>query len=158
MSAREPLLRAWNGAEVRVARLERPYRFESPFGSEEFALLLLVADPAVTSEEQEHLSAEIVATECRYAACAGHGCSSWDDSIDLACVLRDLEKGEEGPFVMTSWHEDETLDEVAEFFLLCVSIDGEDAARRLALVVGGGPEEYEALERALRVQAADESD
>jgi hypothetical protein len=46
----------------------------------------------------------------------GPGCSSWDDSVDLA-NLEQFNFGEvpDDRFVMTTWHESEPLLEVFEF-------------------------------------------
>jgi hypothetical protein len=46
----------------------------------------------------------------------GIECSSWDDSVDYA-NLEEFSYGDipEDRFVMTSWHENDTLDEVIDF-------------------------------------------
>ncbi len=46
----------------------------------------------------------------------GNNCSSWDDSVDFSNYLQF--KGKEIPdesFVITTWHEDESLSEVLWF-------------------------------------------
>jgi hypothetical protein len=46
----------------------------------------------------------------------GENCSSWDDSVDIANLER-FDYGEipESQFVMTTWHQDEPLQEVLWF-------------------------------------------
>jgi hypothetical protein len=96
--------------DVRVQRLERPFLPGVPFDEEEYALLFVVWAADVTVDEQRDLSCRIVASGCRYAVCTGHSSSSWDDSIDLAAVLAELD-GQRSPrtHIMTTWHEEESL-------------------------------------------------
>ncbi|MFT3870245.1 MAG: hypothetical protein QM715_17490 [Nibricoccus sp.] len=87
----------------------------------------------VSTEEQTMISAAIVASGCRYAVCYGHRCSSWDDSIDLAAV----ENGEEkSAFVMTTWHENDTPEDVAFFFWNNTSFDDFTAERLGVFILG----------------------
>jgi hypothetical protein len=106
--------------EFHFLHLQRPYRFEAPLEGE-FVLLLEVTD-AVTAEEQRALSEAISASGCRYALCRGVGCSSWDDSLDEASVAAEL-GGEVRPFLMTTWHEHEPLEDVLHFMLECTAFD-----------------------------------
>jgi len=107
--------------EFHFLHLQRPYRFEAP-AADAFVLLLDVSDTTVTPEEQTELSQAIAASGCRYALCRGFGCSSWDDSIDEASVLAEIE-GRPQPFLMTTWHEHESLEDVLEFMLRNTAFD-----------------------------------
>ena len=109
------------GALLRFLHLQRPYRFESPIEGE-FVLLLQITDAAVTAEEQRHLSEAIAASGCRYVLCRGVECSSWDDSIDEASVMAEI-NGEVRPFLMTTWHEDEPLEDVLDSMLNLTAFD-----------------------------------
>jgi hypothetical protein len=134
-----------NVADAWLGRVDRPYRFASPFQGREFALLLVVGDADVTAGEQRALSEELVRQGCRYAVCFGHACSTWDDSIDMVGVMAEIE-GHSPPFVMTTWHEHEALDEVVDFFVDCTEIANGPPERFVILLVGG-PDH---LERAVR--------
>jgi len=126
--------------------LQRPYRFESPFANEEFALLLLACDTQIAHEEQQLLSAAFVAQGCRYALLAGHECSSWDDSIDEAFILRYYPDDCPGSqFIMTDWCEGEPLDEVAFSLLHCTSFDDFVPTRFLVACLGGTPDDATSL-------------
>jgi hypothetical protein len=115
----------------------RPYRFEPPFSGEAHALLIFVAASDVSPDEQAEISEGIVASGCRYAVCYGHRCSSWDDSIDLASITA----GKEGPdFVMTTWHEKDSPEEVVHFFWWNTSFDAFAAERMGIFVLGCHPE------------------
>lgn len=102
----------------------------------EFALLLVVGDEGVTPVEQGALSEQIVDQGCRYVVCTGHECSSWDDSIDMVGVMDEVE-GRSAPFVMTTWHEDESVAEVVEYFATCTRFDDWVAEEFVVLLVGG---------------------
>lgn len=134
-------------ADIRFHELKRPYEFATPFGGNDFVLLLVINDPSITAEEQVKLSQAFVEQGCRYALCFGHNCSTWDDSIDLAPTLSsenfDLP---EDRFVMTTWHENEPLSDVVDFFIQNTGFDnlvfqqylvlflGADQARKQAVV------------------------
>lgn len=46
----------------------------------------------------------------------GHNCSEWDDSVDWAALeLFDFEETSDANFVLTTWHADDTVDEVFSF-------------------------------------------
>lgn len=137
----KPIISA-TSTPVWCGRLQRPYAFASPCGGRQFALLLVVGDEAVSVEEQSELSEAFVRQGCRHAACYGHDCSSWDDSIDMVSVMDEVE-GRSAPFVMTTWHADESLDEVVDFFAARARFDHWLPEAFVALVVGG-PADLEA--------------
>lgn len=134
----------WGG--LWTAQLCRPFAFESPFPGEEFALLLVVAAPDVTAAERERLCRALVAQGCRYAVCTGVGASGWDEAIDYAAVLAELERQRpSGRLPRPAWHDDEPLQEVTRFFLHQTAGPDVAPARRLALVLGGPAEALEDL-------------
>lgn len=138
-------------SDVWTAQLSRPFLFESPFPGEEFALLLVVSAADVTADEREALSQALVAQGCRYAVCTGVGASGWDESIDYASVMAELERQLPGDrLLMPAWHDDEPLREVTRFFLHHTALADFAPARRIALVLGGSAEEFHHLGEALR--------
>lgn len=150
------VLRATLGAgadvTVPIVQLRRPYAFKSPFNGAAFAALLLVVDPMVSSEEQTTLAEQLVAQACRYAVCAGFDCASWDDAIDWVSVMNEVDEKPGHGFVMTTWHEDQPLQEVVDFFRNWVSIDDQPPVNRLAIVVGEDDAQRTALMRQLEAQ------
>ena len=122
-------------------------------------MLLLVADESITQEEQVALSSEFVRQGCRYAVCAGHSCSSWDDSIDCAFLETDPQYSPpDDKFVMTSWHEDEPIDDIANFLVMCTSFDDYEATAFVVICLGGDAQAYgevrDAVSRRLRLPSA----
>lgn len=130
------------------AAIERPYRFESPCAGEEFALWLAIGSEGVASDEQSELSEAFVRQGCRYAVCWGYDCSSWDDSIDMVSVMDEV-NGRPGPLVMTTWHEHESLNDVASFFAHCAAQSDWAPTRYVALQIGGGADLGQQMRQAL---------
>jgi hypothetical protein len=107
-----------------LLELDRPYRFVSPFDGDEFAVLIGAQDPTITPHEQMALSDQVVQQGCRYALAMGINASSWDTSLDLAYILNDpLLDPPEHRCLMTTWHDDEPPEDVAEWLILNTSFD-----------------------------------
>ncbi|MEM6742608.1 MAG: hypothetical protein AAF676_02585 [Pseudomonadota bacterium] len=78
------------------------------------AVVLVQAD--VSPAWRDEISRWLVETGCLYMMAWGRGCGAWDDAVDWA----NLEAFDYGPipedaFVMTTWHDGGTLDEVFDF-------------------------------------------
>ncbi|MBX9626749.1 MAG: hypothetical protein K2X82_23310 [Gemmataceae bacterium] len=128
--------------DVWVSRIDRPFSLSAPFGGEEFALLLVVADPVVSDEERAAISNQIVRQGCRYAVCAGYDCPRWDDAIDWAHLGTDPDfTPPDERFVMTTWHEHDSLEEVAYFLRWTTAFDRFVPRHFLALVLGGSADD-----------------
>jgi len=82
----------------------------SPFRS------IVVIQETVNPGWQSKVSAWLVRSGCLYIIAWGNECSSWDDSVDNANLEEfDYEEIPEEKFVMTTWHENESLKEVFWF-------------------------------------------
>ena len=131
--------------------LDRPFSFSTPFEGQEFALLLVVADPAITDDDREAICKEIIRLGCRYAVCTGDECSRWHDFIDMAYVESDPEfSPPEERFVMTTWHEDEPLEDVVEFFRVCTTSGYFMPQHYLVSLIGDETEMTEKISPSLR--------
>ena len=77
---------------------------------------VLILDSVYKDNWQADLSRELARSGCLYMMAWGSGCSSWDDSVDMA-NLEAYNFGDipEDSFIMTTWHDDEKLEEVFEF-------------------------------------------
>lgn len=120
-----------------LSQLNAPWLFSSPFAGQEFALMLVVADPTITDDDRYDLSKEFVRQGCRYAVCAGDQCSRWDDSIDIAYIESQGASTSDERFVMTTWHEEESLEDIVDFFRLCTAFDDFTPHHYIALILGG---------------------
>ena len=81
-----------------------------------FVLLLACDGSTLSDEELREFSTALLDKGIAYLVCWGPDCGRVHDLFDLAEVERDIESGD-GPTVMTSWHDDESLDEAFYFFL-----------------------------------------
>ena len=142
--------------EVWYREASRPYVFEPPFPDELYVCLLFIHDTTVTPEEQRALSEQIVASGCRFAVCAGYRCSTWDDSIDLAYLATDatFEPPDE-TFVMTTWHENDSLDDIVLYGLAFTSFDDHDFRRYLIQSIGSRSGFTQDLEAAIKAVWSD---
>jgi hypothetical protein len=122
--------------DMHFLQIKRPYSFTSPFMEKEFVALIYAADENISDEERDALSGQIVASGCRYAVCAGHRGSSWDESIDMADILRSGVEVRDENLVMTTWHDDESLEDIVFFFLNNTGFDDFTAERFVVLFVG----------------------
>lgn len=101
---------------------EAPVYIHLPAGAEPPTIapqpcrIVVVIEQDVTTEWQARISKWIVDTGCLYMMAWGKNCSSWDDSVDIA-NLEDHNLGEipDSQFVMTTWHDDEPLEEAMWF-------------------------------------------
>ena len=87
-----------------------PYDGARPFRA------VVVVEEVVSPEWRAAVSKWLVDADCLYMLAWGRECSLWDDSVDLA-NLQAFDFGEipDRHFVMTTWHERESLSEVFEF-------------------------------------------
>lgn len=77
---------------------------------------IVLCDMAVTPDWQWNVSNHLIHSGCLFMLAWGIACSSWDDSFDWANIFQFELKGiPEDKSVMTTWHEDETIEEVFHF-------------------------------------------
>lgn len=127
-----------HGREVWFEQIQRPFSFCSPFTGREFVLMLYQAVETVSIDEFG-LSDQFVEQGCRHAVCAGYECSKWDDAIDYACVMAEIE-GRELPFVMTTWIENQPVEEAIEYFVRFTDIDERIPEHYVVVILGGDDE------------------
>lgn len=126
-----------SGFDVWLDTLDRPFNFHSPFLGDDFVVMIVVNDTTITEDERAELSAEIVRQGCRYAVCTGHGCSTWDDAIDFAFLETDPNfNPPDDRFVMTTWHENDSIEEVVEFFRLYTAFDDYTPKNFMVILLG----------------------
>lgn len=123
--------------QVWFHELSRPYRLDAPFPGEVYVCILFANDETITEQEQAAISEQLVGTGCRYAVCARHECSTWDTSVDTAYLATDEHfSPPEETFVMTSWHERESVEDVVFHGLMCTIFDDHNFKRYLVLFIG----------------------
>lgn len=122
-------IRVTESGSLPAVRFAKPYK------------CVVVVEAEVSPSRQMEISRWLVQTGCMYMMAWGVGCSSWDDSVDLANLEPfGFEDIPDDAFVMTTWHESETLEEVFDFSqrhvanihpILVLQINGFDREREL---------------------------
>ncbi len=83
---------------------------------------LVIISESVSQARQDEISMWLVKSGCVVMCAWGINCSSWDDSVDCASIEMfnyDLPPPER--FVLTTWHENESLDDVMFFLKRAIS-------------------------------------
>lgn len=81
---------------------------------------VIVADADAAENWRERVTDWLVQSGCLYAVTWGRDCEKWHDSVDGA-NLREFDYGDipDDRFVMTTWHENEPLEEALWFAGQC---------------------------------------
>ncbi len=115
----------------------KPYDFTSPFNGEDFVCLIFNNDQCISTEDQYLISKKIVNSGCRNAVCAGYNCSTWDDSIDEEYLATDVNfDPPESTFIMTTWHENDSVEDIIFHTLNCTNFDQHKFNKYLIFFVG----------------------
>ena len=95
---------------------------------------IVVLESEYETAWQASISEWLVKSGCRYMMAWGPNCSSWDDSVDHA----DIDAGgleDDAKFVMTTWHEDETLESVFWYSQFCANFSYDEVELENVLIV-----------------------
>lgn len=129
----------YNNREFYAIRMRPSDPVSEPLQIGEFACLVIINNPSISPNDQTRISKWIVESQARYAVCVGYECSTWDDSIDFA-LLEKFQYGKvpDEHFVMTSWHENESIDDILSFFILNTSFDYFNPEKYVIIQIGDG--------------------
>ena len=97
-------IRLNNGSNFPELKITKPFK------------TIVIIEEKTSNEWQAAASFWLVQQGCRYMMAWGNECSTWDDSVDYANIEffgYEQLQGEE--LVMTTWHDDETLQDVFLF-------------------------------------------
>ena len=121
--------------------IDAPDDFVSPFPGALFPCMIWDHDGRFTEAGRSAVARRLLQAGCRYAVCGGHHCEAWHDAIDEEYVAQHVNGSDEARnavHVMTTWHANETPDDVAFFFVLNTNFDDHDFKHYLVLHVGDG--------------------
>jgi hypothetical protein len=96
---------------------------------------IVVLESEYSSDWQNEVSNWLVASGCRYMMAWGPECSSWDDSVDWADIEARDYKEDDSKFVMTTWHDDESLESVFWYSQFCAIFSCDEQELRKALIL-----------------------
>ncbi len=142
--------------QVWFGRLAASQEFVSP-ASGEYALLLAIGDESISVDEQAARSEQFVRSGCRYAVCFGRVGSSWEDSIDMVGVMDEVD-GRPSSFVLTTWHDNEPIEDTVEFFAEYTRFDDWTTEEYVVVVVGGSAQFEQDVRRAVCSRFSMEND
>lgn len=80
---------------------------------------VIIVERAVTNDWRNLVSDWLVASGCPYAVAWGDECSAWDDSVDCSARALHGDDLDDDKFVMTTWHENQSIDEAFWFAGVC---------------------------------------
>lgn len=103
--------------------------------SSDFGLLILQFGETIAPEERLRWVDQIADSHCSVVCAWGSGGTRWDDDVDHAIVTQNLDRGVDR-FVMTTWHDNDSLEEVLTYFLHTASA-GETRPERYAILLLG---------------------
>ena len=124
------------------ATINRRDAFTSPFSGALFPCLIWDHDGHLTDAERSAIAKALLAAGCRYAVCDGRNCAGWHDAVDAEFVKAHIDDPKvvwESAHVMTTWHDGESPDDDAFFFVLNTAFDDYDFKLYLVLHIGTGP-------------------
>ncbi len=107
---------------------------------------VLVASNSVPGEWRDIVAEWLIESRCLYLVATGVECETWHDCLDWA-NLKAFEFREVPPesFVMTTWHADETLEEVLSFAYAATDHPAVSLEETLLISVGEKPPSLDLL-------------
>jgi hypothetical protein len=102
----------------------------SPFGC-----LLWDGRPASSPSDPSRLTRDLISAGCETLACAGLGAEAWHDGADEEVAVLNA-TSRSNLFVMTTWHTDESIPEVALYFTAQANVDDRAIPNHLVLYLG----------------------
>jgi hypothetical protein len=130
----------------------------SPFPGALFACMIWSHDDRLTEAQRAEVARQLLQAGCRYAVCGGQICEAWHDAVDEELLQQQSNAPAttlDAVEVMTTWHTDESPDDVAFFFVLNTNFGDHDFEHYLVLHVGDGPAREE-VDAAVRRYAINE--
>lgn len=109
--------------------------------------VVVIAEVDVAPAWRALASSWLVRSGCLCMPAWGERCDLWDDVVDWT-LLEEFEFGDipEDRFVMTSWHENQTLDEVFAYCKQLVLFDSVPLAQTVLLHIARQPAEQRIMD------------
>lgn len=108
-----------------------------PFAGEIYVAFVLLMESSELLSEFDSLSNKLVNTKCRYVCSWGEQCELFHDLVDESDVMLSLDKKNDAPSIMTTWHNNESIEDALFYFFNC-SFDDLRFRNFAILVVGSG--------------------
>ena len=115
---------------------------------------IVVLDADYSPDWQNEVSDWLVGSGCRYMMAWGPNCTIWDDSVDFADLEARSFEDDDSKFVMTTWHDDESLEDVFWYSQFCANFSYDDVELINAIIVHVSQTDREASMKALFERSA----
>ena len=132
---------------ISIVTIQKPSDTSSIEVKTPFACLLYSNQEKASSDEIESVANWLVNSGCRYAVCAGVKCEEWHDTIDTADTIRDPNTQN---LIMTTWHKNETVEDVVWFWLNLTDFEDIAFENYLALLIGDSKTIEEKIQQAIQ--------
>lgn len=144
------------GKTYRSVAVRQSENIESVFTGFAFPCLIWDHGSSLPTEERSNFAKKLLAAGCRYFVCGGAECKLWHDIVDEEWVsqhLNDPDDVQAAAHVMTTWHEGESPDDVAFFFVMNTNFDNHDFQTFLIVHSGGSASDVDRVNAAVRRHA-----
>ncbi|HAK96020.1 MAG TPA: hypothetical protein DCM87_13770 [Planctomycetes bacterium] len=144
-----------HGRTYSASTVADPGAIADPLPGGPFPCLLWDHDGRSPAPLRSAVARALLEAGCRYVVCGGHNCEAWHDAIDWEFVnahIDDPTGVTDAAHVMTSWHDGQTPDDVAFFFVRNTNFDDHDFRTHVVLHVGAGSD-HDRLNAAVRRHA-----
>ena len=131
--------------------VDRPITTITPLAPQPYPCLLWDTRGDWSEAERDTVVAALLESDCRYVVSGGATCEQWHDEVDEAYIARTLEPETDERFVMTTWHTDESVEDVAFFFVWNTNFDEHDFRQFVVLQLGSDPAVAERLRRGVTI-------
>ena len=134
-------------AVIEVSNLEWPATLEVP--SKRFRLLVAADVTSASTQAMSDFAFSALKRGMVYFCSWGPGCKRLHDIVDQVAIGDDLSEQEfSGPstsdVVMTTWHDDETLEETLDFLATCAPTEGFMPDSDFFIVISVGNQQWTA--------------
>lgn len=102
---------------------------------------VLVLDTPADAVWRTAIAAWLARSGCRYALAWGIDCEAWHDAIDDDAIAAFPGEPRDDDLIMTTWHDDEPLEEVAHFTAHAAQHPSLDLPATLVVHVAAAPDE-----------------
>jgi hypothetical protein len=124
-----------------------PSDFVVPFTGESYVALIW-GNISFHANERQEVAKALIDSGCRYVVCGGQDCEAWHDETDMVWAMLSVELGQglEMPAVMTSWHNNESEEDVVYFAFNLTNFDEHEFNKYLVLMIGSDHSEERRIE------------
>jgi len=146
---------AADGRRVAIEELLAPSDFVVPFQGEVYVGLIWACDDSFDESRRKEVVAKLIQSGCRYVVCGGMRCEAWHDAADLAWAILDVESPlQETPAVMTTWHTDESEEDVIHFAFNLTNFNEHAFEKYFVILIGHDPSRRSRIEKLIEAVLA----